>query len=181
MSINIGPESAFGNALKEFWLKLEKDKGARAELRRCRDIGEVMLTPAYHHFCQRIKPLMAGEHPGWEGRVAAIVGLVAHLKPDHAKTVLAEGKHKERSYAAAFVLPMTDKQGDRPQVSELRFRRLLQRDFEDLYPAMIRLLRMLDGGANLYGLAESVYYWGDRIKKDWAFAYFPRVPEKQSA
>ena len=71
--------------------------------------------------------------------------------------------------------------GNPPVVSELRFRRLIQRDRADLYVSMIRVLRMLGNKANLHDVANSVYYWGDKVKRDWAFAYFPNTPEKTSA
>lgn len=177
MSINLNPDSAVGKALAELWGDLKNDSGARAELKRCKEVAEVMMTPVYHRFCHRVKGVFADEFSGWEARLAMVVGLIAHLKYDHAATVLNASKGMERSFAALFVVPMAE--GERPRVSELRFRRLLQRDSSDLYPAMIRILRMLDGGANLYGLAESVYYWGDRVKKDWSFAYFPRAGKKE--
>ncbi|NOY63566.1 MAG: type I-E CRISPR-associated protein Cse2/CasB [Gammaproteobacteria bacterium] len=176
MSIKIDPDSGVGKLLAEFWQQLQKNPGTRAELRRCKDISEVMMTPAYHHFCQRIKPLMAEAHD-WQSSFAALIGLLSHLK---SEKVLEKSKGSKSSYAALCALAMAKPQGERPQVSELRFRRLLQRDRSDLYPAMIRVIRMLDGNVNLYGLAESVYYWGDRIKKEWAFAYFPRVPQKSA-
>lgn len=179
MSIKFDPGSAMGKALAELWQDLKDEPGTRAELRRCKEVAEVMMTPLFNRFCHRIKGVFETEPRGWEARLAMVVGLLAHLKHDHASTVLNSSKGEERSFAAHFVVPMAE--GDRPKVSELRFRRLLQRDSRDLYPAMMRVLRMLDGGANLYGLAESVYYWNDKVKKEWSFAYFPRVPERKSA
>lgn len=184
MSIKLDPDSALGKALAELWLGLKDDSGARAQLRRCDDVAEVMMTPSFNRFCHRVKGLFEGEMRGWEVRLAMVVGLMAHLKHDHSSTVLSSSKGLEKSFAALFVVPMAE--GDRPRVSELRFRRLLQRDASDLYPAMIRVLRMLDGSANLYGLAESVYCWddkylGDKVRKEWSYAYFPRVPERKSA
>lgn len=180
MKMLFKPGSDIGNALVSFWKQLQSDNGARAELRRCKDVTEVMLLPVYHRFCQKIKNHMVQEK-NWESRMAGIVGLMAHLNKNDESLVLAPGRGKEKSYAALFVVPMTKAKGDRPRVSELRFRRLLQRDSNDLYPALIRVLRMVEGKANLYGLAESVYYWGDSVKKDWAFSYFPKVPEKKTA
>jgi len=42
--------------------------------------------------------------------------------------------------------------------------------------AMIRVIRMLKYRSNPYDLAESVFYWGDVIKKEWAYTYFPKTP-----
>lgn len=177
MSVKFDPNSALGKALAELWQGLKDDPGTRAELRRCDDVAEVMMTPVFNRFCCRVKGLFEGSQNGWEARLAMVVGLLSHLKHEHASTVLNANKGLEKSFAALFVIPMTE--GDRPRVSELRFRRLLQRDASDIYPAMIRMLRMLNGNANLYGLAESVYYWGEKVKKDWAFSYWSQ--EKKSA
>ncbi len=68
-------------------------------------------------------------------------------------------------------------QGDRPVVSELRFRRLLRMPRAELYRPMIRILALLDHQANLYELAESMFWWGPNIQKQWAFAYFPKLPK----
>lgn len=179
MSIKFDSESALGKALAELWLGLKDDLGTRAELRRCQDVAEVMMTPLFSRFCHRVNGMFEGEPNGWEARLASVVGLLSHLKHMHAPMVMNPDKGLQKSFAAQFVIPMTA--GDRPRVSELRFRRLLQRDSSDLYPSMIRLLRMLDGKASLYGLAESVFFWGDRVKKEWSLAYFPRVPERKSA
>ena len=68
-------------------------------------------------------------------------------------------------------------QGDRPVVSELRFRRLLRMPRAELYRPMIRILALLDHQANLYELAESMFWWGPNIQKQWAFIYFPKLPK----
>lgn len=88
-----------------------------------------------------------------------VVGLLAHVR------------HRSNQTLARQMA------GNPPTVSELRFRRLLQRDQNNLYGAMIRILRMLDHTANLTDLIHSVFYWGDKVKKDWAFDYFPNTPE----
>ena len=79
-------------------------------------------------------------------------------------------------------MQMAESKGGTPLVSELRFRRLLQeRDIDRLYASLIRVLRMLNRKANPLRLAQDVYYWNDRTRKEWAYAYFPRVPEKKTA
>ncbi|MCI0508192.1 MAG: type I-E CRISPR-associated protein Cse2/CasB [Gammaproteobacteria bacterium] len=179
MSIKFGAESTAGKVLAGFWDELRKDNGARAELRRCKTATDVMMTPVFHRLCVRLKPVLSSVS-GWEERIAIITGLISHLNRESAQ-VLKAGVARSESDIESFIRPMADLKGDRPLVSELRFRRLLQRDVGDLYPALIRILRMVDGKTNLYGLAESVFYWGDNVKKRWAFAYFPRVPEKKTA
>jgi len=165
MSINFKSDAPLGEILKEFWLSLEEDKGSRAQLRRCKTPEEVVMVSAFHRLCRRVRPLMKNEHDGWEMRMAAIAGLLAHVRKLESHKTLAE------QMAA----------GDSPAVSELRFRRLLQRNRKDLFGALIRVLGLLDKTANPFDLAQSVYYWNDKERKRWAFAYFPNVPEKKSA
>lgn len=156
MSVNFKPDAPLGQILSEFWQGLEEDKGSRAQLRRCKTPEEVVMVPAFHRLCRRVRPLMKDERDGWEMRIAAIAGLLAHVRKLDARKTLAE----------KMAL------GDTPAVSELRFRRLLQRDRRDLFAALIRVLGLIDKMANPFDLAQSVYYWGDKERKRWAFAYF---------
>ena len=165
MSVNFKPDALLGQILKEFWQGLEDDKGSRAQLRRCKTPEEVVMVSASHRLCRRVQPLMKDEQEGWEMRIAAIAGLLAHVRKLESHKTLAEQMAT----------------GDSPAVSELRFRRLLQRNRKDLFGALIRVLGLLDKTANPFDLARSVYYWGDNERKRWAFAYFPNVLEKKSA
>lgn len=153
-----------GQALLEWWDKLQDDRGARAELRRCKSPDDVIMTAAFQRLCQRMRPYFSDEK-GWQGRLAAVVGLAAHVR--------------EPVFGKSLAVQMAE--GSPPAVSELRFRRLLQRERPELYAALIRVLRMLGKKADLHDLADSVYYWGSGVKKRWAADYFPRVPEKKSA
>jgi len=177
MTVEFTPESEIGKALADFWLALKDNGAARAELKRCTSVQQVMLTPAFTRLLRKLQGF-SSEQKLNEYQLAAIVGLVSHLKFDFESTVLEKSRdpmEKLMSQMAELV------SSDRPLVSELRFRRLIQCDRDDLYPAMIRIIRLMKGKANLFGLAQSVYFWGDAIKKRWAYAYFPRVPEKKSA
>jgi len=176
MSIKFSPDSPLGKELAEWWLKLKDDTASRAELRRCDSVAKVVMTPAFQRLCQRLKHHFKNDNY-WQDRLAALVGLASHLKHDQASSVLARGEKRVEKLAEQ----MAQLSGERPVVSELRFRRLLQRERNDLYAPMIRILRMLKGDANIYGLAESVFFWGEDIKKRWAYAYFPKVPAKKSA
>lgn len=178
MSVEFTRESALSKTLADWWLGLKDNSAVRAELRRCNSVAEVVMTPAFQRFCQRkLRPLMQ-DTKMWEDRMAAVVGLMSHLRHDAETTVLGKSDRPVEAFAEQMAYLVS---ADRPLVSELRFRRLLQHEREDLYPSMIRIIRMLKGGANLYGLAYSVFYWGDSVKKRWAYAYFPKVPSKKSA
>jgi len=65
---------------------------------------------------------------------------------------------------------------DNAKVSGLRFRRLLKvKDQEDLFISMSRIIALLGGAVNLRSLAQSVYFWNDRTRKQWAFEYYSKA------
>jgi len=163
MKSKFSPDGSLGQSLEKWWDELQKSNGDKAELRRAQTVTDVILLPVYQRACQRFKPFFGEED--YQYRLAAILGLLAHVKINSSESLA-----KQMAVS-------------RPGVSELRFRRLLQRDRSDLYITMIRVLRMLGNQANIYDLADSVYYWGDRIKREWAFEYFPNAntTEKTSA
>ena len=150
-----------GEILHDCWLDIHRQRGARAQLCRSKNADDIILLPVFQRACHRFRPFFQQEDH-WEYRLAAVIGLLAHVRT-------TTGARLARQMA-----------GDPPVVSELRFRRLLQKDRRELFVALIRILRMLNHRANLYDLANSVYYWGDRTKRDWAFAYFPHTPGRAS-
>ncbi len=131
-------------------------RGARAELRRAKTITDVIMTPTYQRLCARLSEDLESFNEQDRERLAFIAGLLSHVrevsKPELAKSMAT---------------------GSPACVSELRFRRLLQHESDDrFYAAMIRVIRMLKYKSNVYDLIESMYYWSDSKKKDWAYAYF---------
>ncbi|WP_127476009.1 type I-E CRISPR-associated protein Cse2/CasB [Sulfurivermis fontis] len=166
MSISFNAGRPAGDIVAGWWEGLQQDSGGRAQLRRCKSPDEVMLEPAFHRLLNRMRGLLEsdGNMPVDESyrRLAAVAGLLSHVKKPDNKA-LAER--------------MAESKGGRPRFSSLRFRRLMKESFDDLYPAMIRVIRQLDKTASLSDLANSVFYWGDKVRKDWALAYFPNVVE----
>jgi len=131
-------------------------RGARAELRRAKTITDVIMTPTYQRLCSRLGEELESFNKQDKERLAFIAGLLSHIR-EVSKTKLA------KDMAA----------GSPACVSELRFRRLLQHERDDrFYGAMIRVIRMLKYRVNAYDLIESMYYWNDEKKKQWAYAYF---------
>jgi len=61
-------------------------------------------------------------------------------------------------------------------VSDLRFRRLLKcRTPDELYPALRRVVGLLKNHnlrADVMSLAQSVFYWGENMRKEWAYEYY---------
>lgn len=157
------------NALLRWWktLVIENPSGAaradRAVLRRANDLTAVACLPAY----QRVYRSMASAagagdwQPHQKERIAAAVALLAHVKADNALSVpKAMSQHAEGS--------------DRNPVSELRFRRLLDVDASDtetLFASLRRALPLIEHRVHPQSLVEDVFFWGDKVKKRWAYDY----------
>jgi CRISPR system Cascade subunit CasB len=166
MSIYFKKERTEGDIVSSWWDGLKQDTGGRARLRRCKSPEEVMLEPAFHRLLNRMIPIMKQDDQYSEEmsylRLAAAAGLLSHVTANDTKSIA------ER---------LAESQGNRPLFSSLRFRRLLKEPFEDLYPSMIRVIRQLDKRASLFDLTNSIFFWGDGIRKRWALTYFPKVVE----
>lgn len=151
--------------LLDWWQRLDQARGDRAELRRAATPTEVVFCPAYHRLLYALKRLA----PLSPESLAVIAGVLSHVK-----------KHDGRS---PFAVQMaTSKSGNnRVPVSDLRFRRLLKiADRSELYQPLIRTVHLLDDQANLTSLADDIYFWGDRVRKNWAYAYYDKAPSEDT-
>lgn len=146
------------DVLLSWWRGLERDKGGRAALRRCHTLSEVMLEPSYHALCRELHALPEVK---WDlERLAAVAALAALVEewPEGIESLPTQ---------------MARKVGDRKVVSELRFRRVLQcQEPEELFQSLRRIIRLLDKRVDLPDLVAAVHDWGDRTRKEWAYAYF---------
>lgn len=155
--ISFHPEAALGHLLLRWWQGLENDKGARAELRRAHDLTAVALTAAYQRFYrQALNYGWPVDATLWQNeRLAAIVGLLSHVKSNDTRK-----------------LAQIMSEGERPAFSVLRFRRLLEAPtLDDMYLSLRRALPIIGYQANVHQIANDVLHWGDKIKKEWAYAY----------
>lgn len=154
-------------ALSRWWLALNDNRGDRAELRRCSTLAEVAFTPAYHRL--RLDLMKFGAVNA--DSLAMVAGLAARVKNNLNGNTLAE--------QMAIPKDSSSKDG-KAKVSGLRFRRLLKvKEREDMFTAMGRVIALLGGAVNLQSLADSIYYWNDRTRKQWAFEYYTKSPSEQ--
>lgn len=152
-------DSGIGKGLLTWHAKLENDRGTRAMLRRCASLDEVVLSPAYQRFYRYMLGCGWPEDAAdWQNdRLAAIAVLAALVKEEDGKDLPYR---------------MSELEGERPLVSELRFRTLLKiDDMEDLLTGLRRALPLIAYKTSLLRLANDVYSWGDLRKKKWAYAY----------
>ncbi len=150
--------------LLEWWDDLEKKhRGERAVLRRCGTSAEMVFSPAYH----RLRKTLMNIGRFDDDRLSLVVGLSARVKAN------ADGVSVAEQMA-------TGKPDGSARVSGLRFRRLLKvKDREELFISLSRTIALLGGSVNLQSLAQSVYFWNDKTRKEWAFEYYSKAPDEK--
>lgn len=154
-SLKFDPQQVWGQILTAWWLGLADDTGGRAALRRAPDITAVVLLPAFQRLHRRMVSAGWPAQRWQDDRLAAAAGLLAHVRE---QTLLT--------------LPQAMSEGDKPPLSELRFKRLLEApDVDTLFIALRRALPLLQQRANVCALATDVVNWGDEVKERWAYAY----------
>ena len=138
------------------------DLAMLANLRRCRKPVEALQCSATFALLARLpKPDWVDSNRYREDRVAALAVILAHVREDNAVRV------------ARAIGRKTLSENDSALLSEARFRRLMQTDGpEELLTNMVRLVRHMGGKVNVVDLAHSVLFWGDKLRRDWAFAYY---------
>lgn len=148
-------DESLRSALMKWWRGLDNDRGARAELRHCSTLIDIMLTPAYQAARQRMA--LAGLDDSREPartRTAAAIGLAAHIKE-----------------MGTMSPPEAFSTGDRPSVSPLRFRQILAAsDDEERFRRIRRVLPLATGISPML-LASDVLTWSDYVRKKWVYAY----------
>ena len=162
LSFTGNPEAR--DVLLAWWEGLQENHGDRATLRRCRSNTEVAFVPAYH----RLRLTLMKIGPVSPERLATVAGVLSYVKTRDPKKGIAQQL-------------ATPKDGSsQARVSGLRFRRLLAIEGRDgLYGSMIRIVRLLNGAADIPSLADGLYWWNERTKNNWAFDYYSEAPDEK--
>lgn len=160
----------------EWWKRycdpLDGDPGTRARLRRCRSTVEALSIPAAVSLARQLgAPGDGAGDDDWRWAVGLdLARVLAHV---------SEHDPGQRPMRAAGwkTFPDDRKESeageDRPRLSEVRFRRLLDTARgEEQVVAFIRLIKLLGGTVNVAALAEDFWHWSDRTKRRWAFDYY---------
>ena len=154
---------AIGRIAANWWQRLQpselaglprsQDRAALARLRHCRTIRDAIFDPATHTLCH---DLAAGE-TGLE-RAALIAAVLACVRIDNPHLDVA----RQISLAGAR----------RAQMSDLRFRRLLQADTADEQLVGFRHLVVLARHTlHVADLAQALWRWSDQDRRRWVCAY----------
>ncbi|MDW7711432.1 MAG: type I-E CRISPR-associated protein Cse2/CasB [Deferrisomatales bacterium] len=162
-----GAESS--RVLLVWWKGMDQDRGGRAELRRAATPTEVTFSPCFHRLLSRLLPEDDSPNAERATNLAAIAGLAAHVKTNEEGASFAEQMAARKAPGSKNA-----------KVGGLRFRRLLEvSDVNELYPLLIRVVRLLDRRVNLVSLANAVFWWNEKSKRDWAYAYYAKMPSEK--
>jgi CRISPR system Cascade subunit CasB len=148
-------------AVVRWWAWLNENPRERALLRRCHTPQDVAFTRGY----ARLRADLLAHGNVNNEALALVAGVLAHVRENTGDAI--------RSPAPIAVQMAAGKMGsETPTVSDLRFRRLIAaRGPDDLYPAMIRAVRLLGLAAHVPSLAKGLYWWNDLTRQTWTFAY----------
>ena len=164
--------------LLEWWHWLDDNRGDRARLRRVDSPDDVLLTEAFSHFLNEMpeKWSEAKQLPA----SALVAAIVAQVKEHNGGS----------SFAAQLATPKDG--GDKPRMSELRFRQLQKsQDPTEFFRRLLRAVRILDCNVNVLSLANDALHWMHEYQKGidrnpqarlafcWANDYYRTLLKKQ--
>ncbi|MFM7200381.1 MAG: type I-E CRISPR-associated protein Cse2/CasB [Myxococcota bacterium] len=166
----VAPQAAPRNEGLERWLQELFDPhraGVCARLRRAETPLEQAMLPEVHRL-QLLLGRSSTTDRHFDPRVGGIAHLMAQLKrsPDQLP-----GSHK--SFAKVAAEP---DDGHKPHVSTLRFRRLLQKEDDELLLTLRRCLPLV-GEFDRVQLMRDLYHWNDQVRRQWATDYFSNLSE----
>ncbi|HOU80703.1 MAG TPA: type I-E CRISPR-associated protein Cse2/CasB [Methanoregulaceae archaeon] len=146
--------------LMEWWESLDKNRGDRADLRRCTSPEDVMFVPAYY----RLRKMLSAFGDINDKALCIVAAVLSH----------AQAHDGSERCAAQLARKPPGKES--PVMSNLRFRKFLTiRDPATLLREGIRAVRLLDGTVNIPDLARSLYWWTRETRKEWAFDYYGKI------
>ena len=165
--------SGGSGAVRNWWQRTcSLEKGSpevRAKLRRCHGRVDAAMIPQALMLGRMLAPDTGGDVNGERfGTVLDLARVLAHVKTDDAVMPMRAVGWKK--------FPTGSGDEERPTLSELRFKRLLQAtDGEARADGFIRLLAIMDGKANVAEITNAFRGWGHPdgyMQKQWAFAYY---------
>lgn len=189
-------ELTFGQQLQQWHTWLDDNRGDRARLRRADSPEDILLTEAFFHFLEWMKPLTEWSEKTPILTKASIAGAVAHVKANkqtasRIKTSknTNEAAVRYASFAEQLATPVDGK--SKAPMSELRFQQLQKSASpDDFYRHILRAIRLLDGNVNVVSLAYDIAHWHrefnqiaeyrnpkDRLTVRWATDYFTALPK----
>jgi CRISPR system Cascade subunit CasB len=167
-------------ALLTWWGWLDDhSRGDRAVLRRASSPDDVLLTPAFAHFLQKMPTRWVENKAIRLSDAAMVAAVVARVK-----------KHDGSKKSFATSLASAKEGGSKAAMSELRFQQLQKsRTPEEFFPRLCRAIDLLGGRVNIISMADDALHWlsenrsGPASKPDkrlavrWASDYYAALKD----
>jgi len=137
-------------------------RAGRAELRRCGSVAEAAFCVQFHKL-RWSAPVTASNEVELK-KLALIAVVLSHV----------ESNAEERG-RGGVARAMAAASGDRPVVSEARFRQILRTEeeaFDERLADLVRIIRQLKRSAPVDRLAQDLWFWNERTRRRWALEYF---------
>ena len=135
----------------------------RARLKRCDNAAEALSVEAVHRLYHKLKA--SGFCQVSQGNEAALAEKLCLI----AVTLALVKENNSRRIAELF----GEGSEQKTHLSALKFQAIIH---EEQPLALLRLLRRalpsIDYRANIRALAQDLYFWNERTRIDWCFAYY---------
>lgn len=167
------------SALLGWWAWLDDNRGDRAILRRATCPEDVLLTPAFAHFLQKMPERWGENQANLPITDAAMVA-----------AVIARIKEPDKTRTFAKALASAKEGGSKAAMSELRFQQLQKsRTEEEFFTRLSRAVDLLGRRVNVLSLADDTLHWlaeyrfgparkpADRLAVRWASDYYAALKD----
>lgn len=145
--------------------------GTRARLRRCRSVNDAVSEPAALLLARMVGAIAPGDSSARSRRIASALAaaiVLAHVREHDERTLM-----RQLGWAVFPGDGATESTAERPELSEVRFKRLMQiRDPDELLTQVTRLVSLSDGKVNVRELSRALLRWDDVQRQRWAFQYY---------
>lgn len=146
--------------------------GSRARLRRSERPDDALLTQAFSLFLNQVPDRWAKDNHLYVSAMIAV--LLSHIETNDTSN--------------QFMAQLAVGEGDRPVMSELRFKQLLKsRDPEEFFKRLLQAIRLLKGKVNTISMIEGILHWYreyqygpdsnpmNRLSVRWAQQYYEKI------
>ena len=164
-------------ALFCWWCWLDDNRGDRAVLRRAEKPDDVLLTPAFAHFLQKMPDEWSDNSQIRLTDAALVAAVIARVK-------------KQRDEGFAKSLALGKKKESKAAMSELRFQQLQKSHSpEEFFTRLRRAVDLLDRAVNITSLANDILHWlgehrfgpasrpHERLAVRWASDYYANLKD----
>ena len=176
--LNFGFDRKTGEMLPEakillaWWNELDTNTRDSASLRRCDNINDVVFVPSFHKLLYRLKRAVDVKY---YDSLAIVACVISHIRENTGvKLATQMASSKGANVNSIVLIPRLN------QLLSVRNSNVANSDDKDeLLMRMINVVKLLDGRASVLDVANTIYWWNEKTKKDLSYAYYGKLFDKQ--